>query len=185
MEMMQKHSLKDGDFFYELEKYLNRSELIYKDSIKSAQNNLNSEKKKFLNVSLQKTSAFFEKSEMETIFLECIEEVRKEVIKRRAVINVGQKYTKRASSSHKAERSTLSPTDKQKILELLVSNEKVLLLIYEKLFPHRINHFQQPSNNEDNILPESNSSLEELLKQVPARLGIKVSAPQQRGRIFS
>ena len=184
MDLMQKYPAKDGSFYYQLEKYLNEREVVFKTAIKQARQSLSSEKKKLLNVSVQQSSVFFEKTDLELIFLECVDEVRKEVIKRRTNVFSNQKYTKRAASSQSVEKTTLTPSDKQKILELLVSNEKVLVLIYEKLFPHKANPYSHLIKSEE-VLNEPMPSLEEMLKQVPARIDAKTAAPQFRGRFLA
>ncbi|OMJ94648.1 hypothetical protein SteCoe_2141 [Stentor coeruleus] len=182
MELLQKHPMKDGEFFFELEKYLNNIENAYHEALKKAKFSLSYEKKKHFNVSAQQTSVYFEKSEMENLFLECVDEVRKDVLKRRTQNMFAQKYTKRAASSHRNEKNPLTSSDKRKILELLVSNEQILILLYEKLFPHKAVNYNLFAKNEDGS-QEPLPSIDELIKQVPTRLGAKTSTPQ-KARIF-
>lgn len=184
MEMAQKNSVRDGSFFYELEKFLNDREAHYKEAVKQAKTSLGSERKKLLNVSVHQSSVFFEKSELESLFLECVDEVRQEVIKRRTSTISNQKYTKRAKSTQRSEKASLTHTDKHKILELLVSNEKVLVLIYEKLFPHKVNPYSNIVRNEV-LVNEPLPLLEEMMRQVPTRPTTKASETQQRTRFLS
>ena len=75
----------------------------------------------------------------------------------------------------------MTSSDKRKILELLVSNEQILVLLYEKLFPHRASQYNsiiKPDESSQEPLP----TLEELLKQLPNKTG---KIPQYRGRLFT
>jgi len=83
---------------------------------------------------------------MEELFLMCVEETRKDIERRRAVTlgrhrNLNSVLHK-ASSSKKddslasaVKNEQFTAGDKRKVLELLLSNENVLLFLYEKLFP--------------------------------------------------
>ena len=94
---------------------------------------------------------------MENLFVECIEETRKNIMKRRLkneILN-SKKLEKIDQNSQEAkdfEQSLLklaemaksrvkitdfTNRDKTNLLELFVNNEKTLLKIYEILFPHR------------------------------------------------
>ena len=181
LDLLQKHSLKDGTFFCELEKLLINQEQKFKESLKQIQTNFSEGKKKWQNISSQHASVYFEKSELETIFLDCVEEVRKEISKRKKNNISIQKYSKRAVSSNQIERNVMTSSDKRKILELLVSNEQILVLLYEKLFPHRASQYNsiiKPDESSQEPLP----TLEELLKQLPNKTG---KIPQYRGRLFT
>jgi DNA-binding TFAR19-related protein (PDSD5 family) len=99
-----------------------------------------------------------EKNELETLFVDCIEEVRKEIMKRRLKNEIYNrtKFLQMEKSSEEAkefEESLLrlaqlaknrvkitdfTNRDKSNLLDLFVNNEKTLLKIYEALFPHRV-----------------------------------------------
>ena len=80
-------------------------------------------KTRVLLASQQETS----KTDLTSLFLEAVEEVRKQVKRRRA------QSAARTHSPPKA--NALSSADKVQILELLVSREEVLELLYGRLFP--------------------------------------------------
>jgi len=66
-----------------------------------------------------RASNYSRKSELEEFFLKCIDEARKELMRRRH-----QNLNKEKS-------------ERERIFEALLSNEDVLVCLYEKLFPHR------------------------------------------------
>jgi parvulin-like peptidyl-prolyl isomerase len=98
-----------------------------------------------------------QKNELERLFVECIEEIRKGIMKRRLkneIMNKKkyQQIEKNTEEAREFEQSLLklaelaknrvkiqdfTNKDKNHLLELFVNNEKTLLKIYEILFPHR------------------------------------------------
>jgi len=66
-----------------------------------------------------RATAYSKKSELEEFFLKCIDEARKELMRKRHM-------------TMKAEKS-----ERERVLEAMLSNEDVLVCLYEKLFPHR------------------------------------------------
>ena len=162
-DLIQKHAGKTAEVFYDIEKYIKNIEERYEDRIARVKMDLKEEKKRILSVSVQKSSEYFEKSELEALFLDCVDEVRKEVIKRRTQNLFTQKFQKRSPSPARPDRNSLTSSDKKKILELLVSNEKVLILIFEKLFPHKSLAYLKGSRDEEGV----DGNFEDLLKQVP------------------
>ena len=84
-------------------------------------------------VKLKREKVLFrqDKNDLEEFFLQCIEEVRKDIMKRRAITH--NQTMKHATKQNKLEEFT--STDKRKVIELLLSNESVLCFLYEKLFP--------------------------------------------------
>ncbi|OMJ67353.1 hypothetical protein SteCoe_35499 [Stentor coeruleus] len=167
LELYHKSNHHIDDFMHELEKFFNDLENKYNLSIKHIKNSLEAERRRFKTMSAQQTSVFFAKSDLENLFLECIEEVRKDAIKRKLQNAANQKYLKRCCIGQKDDISILKSSDKRKILELLISNEQVLIFLYEKLFPHRANQYGNTFRTEDKTKTDQTPELEELLKQVP------------------
>jgi hypothetical protein len=98
---------------------------------------------------------------MEAIFVECIEDVRKEILKRRlknemitrkregklsltgeddqASKEFEESLTKLAAfAKGRIKYEDFTSKDKFNILDLFVNNQKTLIKIYEALFPHRV-----------------------------------------------
>ena len=181
-DLYNKHAAQ-GNFLNELETCFHDLEVKYNESIRHLKSLVDSEKRKVKQVTAQQSSNFFVKSDLENLFLECVEEVRKEISRRKAKSLVDQKYSKRSNTSQADERMVMTPSDKRKILELLISNEQVLILLYEKLFPHRASQYSNLPRPETKGHEEALPNLEELLKQVPTKPSIpKTWSFQNRGR---
>ena len=98
-----------------------------------------------------------DKNEMENLFVDCIEEVRKDIMKRRLKNEIYnrkkfQAFEKGTNEAKEFEDSLIklaqlaknrvkiaefSGKDKNNLLDLFVNNERILLMMYEALFPHR------------------------------------------------
>merc|ERR1712070_228156 len=66
-----------------------------------------------------RATAYSKKSELEEFFLKCVDEARKELMRKRHMTMQKDK------------------TERERVLEAMLSNEDVLVCLYEKLFPHR------------------------------------------------
>lgn len=141
----------------QISKYVQLLETNYNQTIRDLKNTLEREKTKAKKASYEKVSETTTKGDLENLFVECIEETRKSIMKRRLkneILN-SKKLEKIDHNSQEAkefEQSLLklaemaknrvkvqdfTPKDKTNLLELFVNNEKTLLRIYEILFPHR------------------------------------------------
>lgn len=152
---------------------------------------LETERKANRELKSEKSNFYSRRNQLEELFLNCVEETRKDINRRRAGTlaqnanlnkslhkGVGKKHDDSLESAIKNEHFTAS--DKRKVLELLLSNENVLLFLYEKLFPRAIttstllNHAHltgATQNNYTNIgyRPKTSSSMQ----RMPARLNTK------------
>ena len=109
---------------------------------------LENERKASRELKTEKTNFYSRRNQLEELFLNCVEETRKDIERRKAVtlarnsnfsshLHKGtKKHDESLESAIKNEHFTAS--DKRKVLELLLSNENVLLFLYEKLFPRPI-----------------------------------------------
>jgi uncharacterized protein YukE len=83
------------------------------------QRTLSQERRKMKKLNALTSRTLEQRSDLEDVFLDCVTEVRK-TISRRSV-----------------QGGHMTASDKRHILELLVSNDRVLTLVYESLFPNR------------------------------------------------
>eukprot|EP00347_Sterkiella_histriomuscorum_P002600 403367516 len=131
-------------------------EIKYAETIRHLKNQIDSEKKNARSLRAEKVNFMMQRNELEEFFLQCIEEVRKDIVKRKSITTAGysttKKNLKRSTSTasmtktgtqayqeeqniQNAKLDQYTATDKRKVIELLMSNENVLLFLYEKLFP--------------------------------------------------
>mmetsp|Transcript_45132 Transcript_45132/g.107342 ORF Transcript_45132/g.107342 Transcript_45132/m.107342 type:complete len:445 (+) Transcript_45132:99-1433(+) len=66
-----------------------------------------------------RSSSYCQKSELEELFLKCVDEARRELVRKK----------------HRQVKQEKS--EKEQVMEALLHNEDVLVCLYEKLFPHR------------------------------------------------
>ena len=129
------------------------------ETIKDMKMQIDREKLKARKYQADKVNENTEKNDLESLFVDCIEEVRKDIMKRRLkneIYNkkkmIQQQIEKNSEEAREFEESLLrlaqlaknkikladfTIRDKCNLLDLFVNNEKTLLKIYEALFPHR------------------------------------------------
>ena len=101
----------------------------------------------------EKANFISERSQLEEFFLECVDEVKKEISKRKDIQSnskFSHKSTKNSISSLptlKSRFSQFTSSDKQQVIEMLFQNDSVLLFLYEKLFPVTSLQSMQPQRN--------------------------------------
>ena len=75
--------MPSGDVKEEIIKYVQALETSYTDAIRDLKTIIDREKKTAKKVVAEKINMSTERNELESLFIECIEEVRKEIMKRR------------------------------------------------------------------------------------------------------
>ena len=157
IDLIFKSRMPTDDVRDEIIKYVQALETSYTDAIRDLRLIIDREKKAGKRVVADRINMSTERNELESLFIECIEEVRKEIMKRRLKNEIynRKKFQKLDKSSEEAKEfeesllrlaqlaknrvkvSDFTSKDKQHILDLFVNNERTLLKIYEALFPHR------------------------------------------------
>lgn len=158
---------------------------------------LETERKANRDLKSEKSNFFSRRNQLEELFLTCVEETRKDIQRRRAGSlaqsqNLNKSLHKKAASSTTTRKQPddsleaaiknehFTASDKRKVLELLLSNENVLLFLYEKLFPRAIttntlvSHAHLTGATENNYTnigfrPKTSSGVQ----RMPARLNTK------------
>ena len=157
IELIFKSRMPIEDIKDEIIKYVQALETSYTDAIRDLKSIIDKEKKTSKKVVADRINMSTERNELESLFIECIEEVRKEIMKRRLKNEIynRKKFQQLDKSSEEAKEfeesllrlaqlaknrvkvSDFTSKDKSHILDLFVNNERTLLKIYEALFPHR------------------------------------------------
>ncbi|CAD8193381.1 unnamed protein product [Paramecium pentaurelia] len=98
------------------------------------------------------------RSDLETFFLDCVETVRRDILKKK--LPFGNNQWQQNQIEMISDYSQFHKEDKLKILQLVVSNEKILVFLYQKLFPNHVNLVIKSIREDINI----NNFLEQSVK---------------------
>ena len=141
----------------EIVNYVSALETNYNETIRDLKDIAKKQEIKIKKMSFEKVENLSEKNQLESLFVECIEEVRKDIMKRRLKNEIYnkkkfQQIDKNTEEAREFEQSLLklaslaknrvkisdfTNKDRGNLLDLFVNNERTLLKIYEILFPHR------------------------------------------------
>lgn len=97
----------------------NEAERRYVEAIQGLKEGIEKEQYTVRMLQAARATAYSHKSEMEEFFLKCIDEARRELMRKKHITVNWQK------------------SDREKVLEAMLNNEDILVCLYEKLFPHR------------------------------------------------
>ncbi|CAD8110126.1 unnamed protein product [Paramecium sonneborni] len=126
---LNKENFKYDEIIEKITKYVTIIEQRYQN-----QNKILNEKVQKLMIFQNKKSII--RSDLEYFFLECVDTVRREIQKKKLL---GSQQQQQSYLDSIQDFQQFYKEDKIKILELVVSNEKLLVFIYQKLFPNHVN----------------------------------------------
>mmetsp|Transcript_15025 Transcript_15025/g.27656 ORF Transcript_15025/g.27656 Transcript_15025/m.27656 type:complete len:387 (+) Transcript_15025:705-1865(+) len=173
--------VRSQEFVNEIEGYLANQETEFKRTIATLRSAVQTEKTKIKAENAVQSSLLIEKTDLEELFLECVEEVSREVARSRNKQFVQSRFGKRGSEPMPPR----SGDEKQKVLEMLVSSEPALILLYERLFPHRAvrrrNKTTSSAQQDAEILPD----VKELLSLVDLAAQSRSVSPMYSRRTHS
>eukprot|EP00439_Symbiodinium_sp_Y106_P012983 s1702_g1.t3 len=95
------------------------AEQRYIEAIQTLKDSIEREQYTVRMLQATRATAYSHKSEMEEFFLKCVDEARKELMRKKHIMLNRDK------------------SDREKVLEAMLHNEDILVCLYEKLFPHR------------------------------------------------
>lgn len=159
-KLCSKVPVRSPEFINEIEAYLAGQEAEFKRTIAGLRSSVEHERVKIKAENAVQSSLLIEKTDLEELFLECVEEVSREVARSRNKEFLHSRFGKRSKDLPK------SANDKQKVLEHLVSSEPSLILLYERLFPHRAVRRRTKTAASTQQQPEQLPNLQELLNLV-------------------
>jgi len=123
----------------------------YKNVIEKLQSTLEVDKKKLKQARLLYAKEMQAKTELEELLYQCVEEIKNEAITKKmgeksstAGTCIGFIYLGKKKQGEKAE---FTKEQREKIVEMLLSQERVLALLYDKTFPPKQ---EDEKNAEDN-----------------------------------
>lgn len=144
---------------FEIMNYVQALETNYTEAIKEKNGRIDKLKQQLRKEKSKNVNEVIHKSDLENLFVDCVEEVRRSVIKRRLKNEIVAKkkigrFDENTEEAKEFEESLLklanlakdrvkisefTSQDRNHLLDLFVNNEKILLRIYEILFPKRTN----------------------------------------------
>ena len=166
IDLIYESKMSKDDQKFEIMNYVQALETNYNETIKEQKmrcerlkNQLRKEKSKNVN-------DVIERGDLENLFVDCVEDVRRNVIKRRlkAEIIGKKKIGKFDENSEEAKEfedsllklanlakdrvkfSEFTTQDRNNLLDLFVNNEKTLLQVYEILFPRKNQNAQNTNS---------------------------------------
>jgi len=154
------------DIKYEILNYVQALETNYNDSISEQKLRFERLKTQLRKEKSKNVNEVLEKGDLENLFVDCVEDVRRNVIKRRLKSEIiGKKkigkFDENSEEAREFEESLLklanlakervkfsefTTQDRNNLLDLFVNNEKTLLKVYEILFPKRGQQHQNTSS---------------------------------------
>ena len=149
--------MEKEDIKYEILNYVQALETNYNDSIAEQKLRFERLKTQLRKEKSKNVNDVLEKGDLENLFVDCVEDVRRNVIKRRLKSEIiGKKkigkFDENSEEAREFEESLLklanlakervkfsefTTQDRNNLLDLFVNNEKTLLKVYEILFPKR------------------------------------------------
>ena len=90
---------------------LKERETRYLETIKHVKNQMESDKRKFRNINAERVAQIAQKNELEDFFLQCVEEVRKDIIKRKSMPN--KTFSKKSSAAKLTKSASNAQLRKQ------------------------------------------------------------------------
>jgi len=112
----------------------------YQDIIKRLKRLLEIERRNLRTVRTAHVTELANRTELEAFLRQCIEDVKKEISRRRAEMMANMNRSKHGGGASTVEEISLgdfSAADRERVMELLLSQERVINLLYDKTFPRK------------------------------------------------
>ena len=190
IDLIFESKMPKDDVKFEILNYVQALETNLNEAIKEEKIRNDRIRKELRKEKSKHVNDVIEKGDLENLFVDCVEDVRRNVIKRRLKAEiVGKKkigrFDEHSEEAKEFEESLLklanlakdrvkfsefTVQDRNNLLDLFVNNEQTLLKIYEILFPRK----QNPSNSvrQTNVLKNSSDTI---------RFGIKNTSDFLKG----
>lgn len=171
-QLCERVPVRSPEFISEVETYLASQEAEFKQTIAELRNTVQQEKLKIKAENAAQSSLLIEKTDLEELFLDSIEEVSRAVARSRNKEFIQSRFGNRSSIE-------ASNGEAHRVLELLVSDEPSLILLYERLFPYRALHRHAKTTSTSHHDPEIPPDVKELLTLVDIAAHSRSAIPRQ------
>lgn len=121
-------NVKNTDLLKSLQRVFDKNEAADEEKIRQVDLEIKEIQGKIKEIAIVQSQMYLRRNESEELFLECVDEMRKEIIRKRA-----KTYSiKRAGTS---KQTNMMMSEREKLIESFVANEDTISFLYEKLFP--------------------------------------------------
>lgn len=112
----------------------------YEQVIKKLKKMIANETKKLRDIKTVYAKEIESKTQLEQLLRQCVDDVKAEITKKRSESKVLYYANKRNSSSmpRSKKKQDLTQDEREKVIEVLLSQERVLTLLYDKSFPPKL-----------------------------------------------
>ena len=122
--------IQNKQFIRSLQVFFNEFEAGLKNNIVKVDESIRLVNDKIKEVSSVQSSVYLKRHESEELFLECVDEMRKEIIRKKA-------KTCSIKRSGYAKHENMLISEREKLIEIFVTNEDTISFLYEKLFSRK------------------------------------------------
>ena len=126
--LRSKFHINDANMLKDLERIIKNSEKKLNEKTLELDKQIKNTKNKLQEISSGQSKLFLRRNESEELFLECIDETRKEIIRKKS-----KAYSIKRAGTAKRENMLIS--EREKLVESFVTNEDIISFLYDKLFP--------------------------------------------------
>lgn len=111
----------------------------YEQAIKRIKKMIGNECRKLRDIRTRYAKEIESKTQLEQLLRQCVDDVKAEISRKRSENKVLYYTNKRTSSSmSKTRKNDLTQNEREKVIEVLLSQERVLTLLYDKTFPPKL-----------------------------------------------
>jgi len=157
-----------------ISKFINENSQKYEKTIEMLQNQLKNAKNELHKLKKEQSNLISNKSELEQLFYECVEEKRKQILVQKA-----QENRKALLLSPTAKLSLSKPINKIQIMEAFMTNEKLLVALYNLIFKNN-ELVKQNENNNKSVNYEKYTSLAPEVQGQEINLKLRTPENQKR-----
>ena len=144
-------NLKSGTDFYKPKDRISSANVVgnpklrrYEQVIKKIKKMIEAERRKLRDIKTVYSKEIEVKTQLEQLLRQWVDDVKLEISKKRSENKVMYYTNKRgATQSTKGKKNELNQEEREKVVEVLLSQERVLTLLYDKTFPPKVSENNQ------------------------------------------
>ena len=127
-KISNQYNVKNIGLLKSLQRFFDRTQEQNRAKIDAIDAEIEGIKQKLKEISAEQSQMYLRRNESEELFLECVDERRKEIIRKKA-----KAYSIKRAGTMK--HKSVMITEREKLIESFVTNEEIISFLYDKLFP--------------------------------------------------